>query len=141
MEMINYLTTMNWTSVLIAFISYFILGALWFTLIFKKAYERSLGKSGQLPAKPAPIFIIGPAICSLVITIATSVLIYALDISTTGSAIEFALVVGLGYLVANTVNIAINPNIPKPILYGLISGSYHLAGIIIVSLVIVLMKH
>lgn len=139
--MINYLSIMNWTSVLIAFLFYFFLGGMWFTVLFKKSYARSLGKVDQLPAKPAPIFIIGPAICSLVITIATSILIYALDISTISGAIEFALTVGIGYLVANTVNIAINPNIPNPIFYGVISGSYHLTGITIVSLVLVLMRH
>lgn len=138
--MINYLSTMNWTSVLIAFLLYFFLGGLWFTLLFKNAYAQSLGKVGQLPEKPAPIFIVGPAMCSLVITIATSVLIYALDISTLSSAIEFAMIVGIGYLVANTVNIAINPNIPNPILYGIISGAYHLTGITIVCVVLVLMK-
>lgn len=133
-------TSINWLGVLSAFVPYFMLGALWFTLLFKKQYAISLGKENDMPEKPAPIFIIGPAICSLVITITTAILIYALNIDTYQTAIEFALIVGLGYLVANTVNIAINPNIPKPILYGIISGSYHLVGIIIVSIIIFAMK-
>jgi hypothetical protein len=49
-----------------------------------------------------------------------------LNISSGGGAVEFGLLTGIGYLVANTVNIAVNPNIPKPILYGLISGAFHL---------------
>ena len=48
--------------------------------------------------------------------------------------------VGMGYLVANTVNIAINPNIPRPLLYGVISGGYFLAGITIVSIILVAMR-
>jgi hypothetical protein len=137
--MINQLANLNWISVLVAFIPYFILGALWFTLFFSKPYKISLGKEGEtLPNKP--IFIIGPAICSLVITIASAVLMYALGIDSYGKAIEFALIVGIGYLVANTVNIAINPNIPRPILYGIISGSYHLVGILMVSIILVAMK-
>jgi hypothetical protein len=138
--MISQLSSLNWISVLLAFVVYFLLGALWFTLFFKKLYAISLGKENNMPAKPAPIFIIGPAICSLVITIASAVLIYALQISSIGGAFEFAVVVGIGYLIANTINIAINPNIPKPILYGIISGAYHLTGIITVSIILVAMK-
>jgi len=138
--MIIQLTNLNWISVLFAFVAYFLLGALWFTLFFKKQYAISLGKENNLPEKPAPIFIIGPAICSLVITIANAILIYALHISSISQDLEFAAIVGVGYLVANTVNIAINPNIPRPILYGFISGAYHLVGTLIVSIILVAMK-
>lgn len=132
----NQLAHLNWISVLVAFVVYFILGALWFTLFFSKPYKVSLGKENEvLPNKP--IFIVGPALCSLVITLATAVLMSALHIETIDAAIEFASIVGVGYLVANTVNIAINPNIPKPILYGIISGAYHLLGILIVSVILV----
>lgn len=138
--MIKQITTLNWISILSAFVAYFILGALWFTLLFKKQYAISLGKGRQLAKKPAPIFIIGPAVCSLAITITSAILIYALDINTINAAIEFAFVVGIGFLVANTINIAINPNMPHPIHYGIISGTYHLVGILIVSITLVTMK-
>lgn len=138
--MISQFASLNWISILVAFFAYFLLGALWFTLFFKKQYAISLGKENQLPEKPAPIFIIGPAICSLVITIAGAVFIYALNINTIGAATEFALVAGIGFLVANTINIAINPNMPNPIHYGIISGTYHLVGILIVSIILVAMK-
>lgn len=134
--MMNQLAHLNWISVLVAFVVYFILGALWFTLFFSKPYKISLGRENEvLPNKP--IFIVGPALCSLVITLATAVLMSALHIETIDAAIEFALIVGVGYLVANTVNIVINPNIPKPILYGIISGAYHLLGILIVCVILV----
>lgn len=138
--MINQLSSLNWMSVLVAFAAYFMLGGMWFTLFFKKPYAVSLGKEGQLPAKPAPIFIVGPMLCSLVITVASAILLHALEVSSVSSALEFAVLVGIGFLVANTVNIAINPNIPRPILYGAISGAYHMVGIIMVSMIIVMMK-
>jgi hypothetical protein len=137
--MISQLLNLNWVGVLLAFVAYFFLGALWFTAFFNKPYRISLGRGDEkLPNKP--IFIVGPALCSLVITIGTAVLIRALNVSSFGGALEFSLLVGIGYLVANTVNIAINPNIPRPILYGIISGSYHLVGISIVSLILVAMN-
>lgn len=133
------LTNLNWLGVLAAFAAYFLLGALWFTLFFNKAYRASLGwKEAALPNKP--IFIVGPAICCLLITIASALLIYALRLSTLSDAVGFALLAGVGYLVSNTVNIAINPNMPRPIFYSMISGAYHLTGILIVSVILVLFK-
>ena len=138
--MINQLSNLNWISVSVAFFAYFFLGAIWFTVFFKKQYAISLGKENNMPEKPAPIFIIGPAICSLMITIASALLMNALSITTIGNAIEFALVIGIGFLVANTFNIAINPNMPYPIHYGIISGLYHFVGIMMVSGVLIVMK-
>ncbi|PWV46552.1 DUF1761 domain-containing protein [Chitinophaga sp. S165] len=137
--MLSQLANLNWISVLVAFVVYFLLGALWFTQFFSKPYKISLGRENET-LENKPIFIVGPAICSLVITVASAFLIYALNISSVGDALMFSLLVGIGYLFANTVNIAINPNIPRPILYGIISGAYHLTGISIVSIVLVVMK-
>ncbi|RFS17690.1 DUF1761 domain-containing protein [Emticicia sp. C21] len=137
--MINQVANLNWISVAIAFVVYFVLGALWFTLLFPKPYKISLGKENEtLPNKP--IFIVGPAICTLVITVVTTVLIYALNIQSINDALVFSLMIGFGYLVANTTNIAINPNIPRPILYSVISGAYHLVGIILVGVILVVMR-
>lgn len=137
--MISQFAQLNWMGVAIAFLAYCIVGPLWFTLLFPKAYRRSLGKENEtLPNKP--IFIVGPALCSLVITIATALLLYALQISSIQAGIEFSLLIGIGFLVANTVTIAINPNIPKPILYSIISGSYHLVCILIVTVILIAMK-
>ncbi len=137
--MIHQLAKLNWMSVLLATAVYFMLGFLWFTKFFSKAYKISLGRKDEILTKK-PIFIAGPALCTLVVTVASAILIYVLDISTLGSAVEFGLLVGPGYLVANTVNIAINPNMPRPIFYGILVGAYHLVGILMVSIIIVAMK-
>ncbi|OJW66619.1 MAG: hypothetical protein BGO68_01550 [Candidatus Amoebophilus sp. 36-38] len=138
--MINLVLSINWVSVLIAFVAYFFLGALWFMFLFKKQYANSLGKENSTLQNSSPIFFIGPAICSLIITITSAILIYALGIDSYSKAIEFAFIIGVGYLFSNTINIAINPNIPKPILYGIISGTFHLVGILIVSVIIEAMR-
>lgn len=137
--MISQFANLNWLSVFIAFVAYSMLGALWFTVLFSKFYKLSLGKAEEtLPNKP--IFIVGPTLCIFVITVATAILIYSLNIVSIPEALEFACIIGFGFLVANTVNIAINPNIPQPILYGTISGAYHLLGILMVCIILVSMK-
>jgi Protein of unknown function (DUF1761) len=135
--MISSIANLNWLAVLAAFVAYSVVGALWFTVLFTKPYRISLGKENEPQQKLPPIFIIGPAICTLVITITSAILMNVLHIESFGSALEFALLIGFGYLVSNTVTIAINPNIPRPILYGVVSGSYHLVGIVIACMIIV----
>ncbi len=134
--MINELPNLNWWSVLIAYVAYFMLGALWFTVFFSKQYKISLGRENETLSNK-PIFIIGPAICSLVITIASAILIQSLHIHSLSGALKFSLLIGIGYLFSNTINIAINPNIPRPIHYGIISGTYHVLGSCIVSIILV----
>lgn len=138
--MFEVLTAVNWLSVLLAFVAYFLLGPLWYLLLFPKQYRVSLGRKPDEPQPSDPLFIVGPAVCALIITLTSAVLFYALNITTYGNAIRFATLIGIGYLVANTVNIAINPNIPRPFLYGFVSGGYHLTGMVLVNLVLVAMR-
>ena len=140
--MFNVLTSINWLSVLAAFVAYFLLGALWYLLLFPKPYRASLGKTSEPDAGQSqdPLYVVGPAVCALLITITCAVLLYTLRIDTYGNALRFALLVGVGYLFTNTVNIAINPNMPRPFFYGLITGSYHLLGMVLVNLILVAMK-
>ena len=137
--MMQAISSLNWFGVLLAYVPYFLLGAIWFTVLFKKQYAISLGRENEQQQNLAPIFIVGPALCMLVITLTSALLLNALAINSYQGALLFGLIVGVGYLVANTVNIAINPNIPRPLLYGAISGAYHLVGIVLVSLMLVFM--
>lgn len=138
--MINVIANLNWISVLVAFLAYSFLGAVWFTVLFGKWYKISLGKANENLQNSSPIFFVGPALCSLVVTITTAVLLYSLNINTYGEALSLATLVGVGYLFANTVMIAINPNMPRPLFYGLISGTYHLTAMMIVCSILVAMK-
>jgi Protein of unknown function (DUF1761) len=137
--MFDALSNVRWLGVAAAFVPYFVLGGLWFTVLFPGPYWRSLGKTAPTE-KPAAIFIIGPALCSLAITITTAVLLRALHVDSYASGLQFGVMLGFGYLVANTVNIAINPNIPRPLFYGLISGGFHMTGLLIVTTILVAMR-
>lgn len=137
--MITTFLTLNWMSIVAASVAYFMLGYLWFVLLFSKPYKISLGKENEtLPNNP--IFMIGPAICCFVYSLCSAILMNALAIQSIGEMFEFSVIVGLGFLVTNTVNIAINPNIPKPLLYGVISGAYHLVAFSIANLILVSLR-
>jgi hypothetical protein len=127
----------HWIGVLVGWIAYTALGAVWFTALFPRAYNVSLGRETNAAPSKAPIFMIGPTVCGLFITVATSVLMYSLHIGSYRNALLFAMIAGIGYLAANTTTIAINPNFPRPLLYALISGTYNVVGMVIVSLLVV----
>lgn len=138
--MFNVLSSINWLSVLLAFVVYFGLGALWYMVLFPQVYKVSLGKASEVLNNQSLLFVVGPGVCVLVSVLASTLLLYALGIHTVGQALLFAGIVGVGYLVANTTNIAINPNIPRPLLYSAISSGYHLVGMTLACLILVLLK-
>lgn len=136
--MLNTFGDISWLGIFAATIASFLLGGVWFTALFGRTYASALGREHDPSAKPTPLLIIGPAVWSLITAIVTAIMMRALQIETIGQAIELGLLIGLGYLAATTINTGINPNIPRPLLYGLVSGTYHLAVGLIIAVVLVL---
>ena len=60
----------------------------------------------------------------------------ALGVTTYGDGLFFGFIAGLGFLTTTSVNTGINPNIPHPLSYGLISGSYFLVAGVMISLIL-----
>jgi hypothetical protein len=135
--MFDVLGQINSFSVAAATLASAVLGALWFTALFGKYYTVALGRDGQPPFKMTPIFMAGPFLCGLVTCIASAILIRALGIVSYGDAVTYGLITGFGFLATTTVNTGINPNIPRPILYGIISGSYFLVAGVMIALILV----
>lgn len=134
--MFDVLGDLNWIGILAGFLAFTVLGGVWFAVLFPKAYNRSLGRDADAKPEVSALFYAGPALTSLVITITSAVLMVALNIGSYGDALLFGFIVGLGYLTANTVNIAINPNFPRPLFYAAISGAYNLLGSVLVSAIL-----
>jgi hypothetical protein len=120
------LGSVNWLGVALAVLASSVLGGAWFTALFGRLYAVSLGRAEAPPGKPAPLFIWGPMVCTLVTTITTALLMGAARVTTLTGAVTFGLLVGLGYIVATLINIAINPNFPRPFLYSAVCGPYFL---------------
>ncbi|MEU1397537.1 DUF1761 domain-containing protein [Micromonospora zamorensis] len=134
--MFDVLGDINWLGVLVGFIALTLLGGLWFAALFRNAYNQSLGREAGAKTPSTPLFLAGPPVTSLIITLTSAILFAALNINAYGDALLFGLIVGVGYLTANTVTIAINPNFPRPLLYAAISGSYNILGSLLVSAVL-----
>lgn len=134
--MMKYVSKIKWLAVLLSLIFYSFFGWLWFTILFPNQYASALDKFGMMPAKPDPIYFYGPALAILPTILAAALLMVLLNINTKKATIEFSLVIGIGFLVANTFNIAINPNIPHPVYYGLLVGGFQLISIMVSCLIL-----
>lgn len=137
--MLSAVSDINWLAVIAATIVFAVLGGVYFTAVVAGPYKVALGNENrELPKKPGTIFIVGPLIASLLVVITTATLLRALAIDTLGDGIVFGLVVSIGYLVAQTLNIAINPNFPRPLLYTLINAPYFIVCTVVASIILTL---
>jgi Protein of unknown function (DUF1761) len=133
----NVLGEVNWIGVPVAFLAFTLLGGVWFAVLFSKHYNISLGRDASARPVSSPLFYVGPPLTSLVVTTTSAILMAALRVESYPDALLFGLIVGVGYLVANTVTTAINPNFLRPLYYALISGGYQLLGSLLVSTILV----
>ena len=134
------LTEINWLAVLASTIVFVVLGGVYFTVVIAKPYRVALGNENTELPKPGPIFIVGPMIASLVVVITSAMLLRALGVETLADGIAFGLIVGIGYLVAQTMTIAINPNFPRPLLYTLINAPYFIVCTLAASVILTLWR-
>lgn len=119
---------LNWLAILAATGAHFVLGGVWYLVLFGKAYAAALGVDDRPQQPPGALFIVGPLLCSAVTITTTAMLLRGLHITTYGDALALGAIVGVGYLGAMTVNIAINPLFPHPFRYALINAPMFLVG-------------
>lgn len=137
--MFNVLSEISWLGVLAATVATFLLGGAWFMGLFKTQYASSLGRTDSSDQTPSAIFIVGPLVCGAVVNFTDALLLRALHVTSYRDALIFGAITGAGYLVAQTVNIAINPNFPRPFYYSAISGSNFFLGNLIACAILVAM--
>jgi hypothetical protein len=130
----------NWVGVLAAAFAVMMLGWVWFAVLFARAYAVVLNRPYESGAKMPPLFIVGPSLCMLVITVGSAWLMSALSIATLSGAIGFGTGVGVVYLGSTAVNMAINPLVARPLAYGFLSASYFVVASILISVVLLLIR-
>jgi hypothetical protein len=114
------------------------LGWLWFAVLFARPYAVVLGRRHDPQAKMGPLYIVGPSLCMVVTTVAMAVLMKATGVASLPEAIGLGALIGIGLLASTAVNMAINPNIPRPIAYGAMSASYFLVASVMISAILYL---
>ena len=127
-------------AVIAALVASFVLGGLWFMVVVAKTYVIALGRQGLPVSKPSPLFMFGPLFCSLLMTLTSAVLLRMLHIESFEGALKFGALVGVGYVSATCLNIAINPNFPRPFLYTAINAPYFVMSSLMTCVILVVMR-
>ena len=134
--MLDALASINWLAVAVAALASYVLGALWFTPLFGRAWDRALGIERVRGERYPPIYYVVPLVSSVLVAIATAVLVAATGIDGWADAAVLGLVVGIGYSAAVTFTNAVTPTTPHPLAFGLITGSYHVVGSVAAAIII-----
>lgn len=126
----------NWLAAALAALAYYFLGALWFTPLFGRLWDRSIGferpKGNRFPA----LYYVAPLISACVVSLVAVLLTTALGIDHLTGALLLGLTLGAGYAAVSVTN-AVTPHTPKPLLLGAVTGGYHLVGAVLACTVIV----
>lgn len=138
--MFDVLTQINWLAVLLAFVIAAAIGAVYFPILIAKPYLRALGRENADKVPSNAVRNIGPIACTLLVTITTAIFVRAMNITMVGDAVGFGLIAGVGYLAAMTFQIALNPNFPRPLLYGLINAPYFVVVAVVQAIVLALIR-
>ncbi|WP_370189793.1 DUF1761 family protein [Aeromicrobium sp.] len=137
--MIDAFSDLDWIAIALAIVVSAALGGVYFGVVIAKPYLRALGRGAADTPAPTVMAAVGPVVCIAATVLTSAVLVAALDLRGVADALEFGLVVGVGYLVAMTFQIAINPNFPHPLRYGMLNAPYFLLSSVTSSLLLVLL--
>ncbi|KQQ94062.1 hypothetical protein ASF62_07845 [Leifsonia sp. Leaf325] len=135
MNIVDAVGRLDWVALVIGSVAYFLLGALWFTPLFGRAWDRSVGVTRSRGERFPLIYYVVPLLSGTLITIATVWLVAALELREPVGAVVLGAVVGGGIAAAVSITNAVVPTIPHPLVFGGITGGYHAIGITMVALI------
>ncbi|NKN38208.1 DUF1761 domain-containing protein [Agrobacterium sp. a22-2] len=118
----------------------FVFGGVYFGALVPKYYAIALGREAMPAAKPDMLTILGPFVCNIVMIVTTAAIMRMTGVVSLADALSFGLVIGVGYLLAMCMTIAINPNFPRPFYYTMVNAPYFLVSMLVTSAVLFLLQ-
>jgi hypothetical protein len=118
----------------------FVFGGVYFGALVPKYYAIALGRETTPTAKLDMLTILGPFVCNVVMIVTTAAIMRMIGIDTFADALSLGLVIGVGYLLAMCMTIAINPNFPKPFYYTMVNAPYFLLSMLVTSAMLSLLQ-
>lgn len=118
----------------------FVFGGVYFGALAPKYYAIALGREAMPAAKLDMLTILGPFVCNIVMIVTTAAIMRMIGIVSLTDALALGLVIGVGYLLAMCMTIAINPNFPRPFFYTMVNAPYFLVSSLVTSAVLFLLR-
>ena len=132
---------MNWLAVLVATITYFMLGAIWYSkALFGAKWAAAVGMNMNDPDKNKGMakMMIGTFVLILITCIGLALLVARMDLSVLPSGFKLGLITGICFA-TTAVSISFIYESRPTILYFIDCG-YHLAGHLIAAIILVLWR-
>lgn len=129
------LAHLDWLAVVVATLAYYLLGAVWFSPLLGRAWDRSIGHDRATGGRFGTAYYVVPLVSALVVTVALAVVLTVLAPPTAGEAVVVGLAAGCA-VAAVSVNNALTPHTPHPFLLGAVTGGYHVVGIALVAAIL-----
>ena len=129
---------LNWAAVAVAALGYFALGGLWFMpRVFGDRWTAAMGWDASEEEAPGPAIYLGPLLTCLLATVAVAVLARATGAEGVGQGVALGLLTGVGIAgAALFVTGYFDPHKPKPMVWFAITGGYHVAGLLLASVIV-----
>lgn len=125
----------NWPGALVGALAYYALGAAWFTPLFGRAYDSSLGFSRPQGYRFPPSYYVVPLVSALLVSIGVGLMLTWVSVDNALEAGLAGLAVGGLVALPISLNNAWTPANARPLTFGLVTGGYHLVGIVIVAVI------
>jgi len=118
----------------------FVFGGVYFGALVPRHYAIALGREALPAARLDMLTILGPFLCNIVMIVTTAAIMRMIGIASLTDALSLGLVIGVGYLLAMCMTIAINPNFPRPFYYTLVNAPYFLVSMLATSALLFLVQ-
>jgi len=92
----------------------FVFGGVYFGALVPRYYAIALGREAMPAAELDMLTVLGPFVCNIVMIVTTAAIMHMIGVVSLADALSLGLVIGVGYLLAMCLTIAINPNFPRP---------------------------
>jgi uncharacterized membrane protein len=133
------LSDLNWLAVIVAALTYFAIGAVWYAPpVFGKAWMAAGGMAmPEAGTRPSPAIYLTPLVGSVLSAIALGMLAKATGTDSLEEGIALGLVVAIGFAVAiSFVTAQFESEKPKPMVWGAVNAGYHVVGNLVAAIIV-----
>jgi hypothetical protein len=123
----------NWLAVIAAAVSMFVIGGLWYSVLFQKQWMAANGFSDEDMKRGSPAAIFGAAFV-LSLLMAANLAFFVAGVADLGAVIGYSIAAGLGWAAFGLSVIALFER--RPLMYHLINGGYLTVAFAVMGLIL-----
>ncbi|WP_234571511.1 DUF1761 domain-containing protein [Rhodohalobacter sp. 614A] len=129
------LSSLNWLSILVATVVYFVLGALWYSpVLFGNIWMKLRNLDKETMEQPNPVIYLYSVILQFIGVISLAMFITVLGVNSAGNGALIGFGAGAGFVFSLAGTTGIFTNIPMKLHF--LDNGYHVVGLVLAGLVL-----